>query len=239
MRQYYLYSGTLHLAAVFALLFLLRPGLDSKTKQTIFSVDFIGASSRPLQAPAAEAPAKFSAPAEQEKPRQKTPAAPPPQTKTKTNDEIPLKAQAQPARAQEKIVLGQPSILKGATLPKPEAEPAKEDAQQNAENQPPGGAMTAEFPNFPYPWYITQVRASLWNQWSSRMPSGGRLSAVIGFQISNTGSVSGVKAERSSGNKLFDFAAMSAVESAAPFPPLPREYKQKTLSVHVEFKVAE
>ncbi len=115
---------------------------------------------------------------------------------------------------------------------------AKEEAQ-NAEGQPPGGAMTAEFPNFPYPWYITQVRASLWNQWSARMPSGGRLAAVIGFQIGKGGAVSAIKAERSSGNKLFDFAAMSAVEASAPFPPLPREYKQKTLSVHVEFKVAE
>lgn len=238
MRQYYLYSGTLHLAAVFALLFLLRPGLDSKSKPTIFSVDFIGASSQPLQAPAAEAPAKSANREEPAKPQQKAPA-PPPQAKIKTNDEIPLKSQPQPARAQEKIVLGKPSILKGATLPKPAAEPVREDAPQNGESQPPGGAMTAEFPNFPYPWYITQVRASLWNQWSSRMPSGGRLSAVIGFQIGGTGAVSGVKAERSSGNKLFDFAAMSAVESAAPFPPLPREYKQKTLAVHVEFKVAE
>jgi len=239
MRQYYLYSGTVHLAALFALLFLMRPGLEDKSRQTIFSVDFIGGAAQPLQAPAPVQSAKMTA-AEQEKAApQKARPQEHAQPKAKASDEIPVKPVPQ-QKPQEKIVLSQPSILKNAPLPKaePAQEPAKEDTQ-NAEGLPPGGAMTAEFPNFPYPWYITQVRASLWNQWSARMPSGGRLAAVIGFQIGKNGTVSAIKAERSSGNKLFDFAAMSAVEAAAPFPPLPREYKQKALAVHVEFKVAE
>ena len=71
-------------------------------------------------------------------------------------------------------------------------------------------------PNFPYPWYITQVRVSLWNQWTKSMSSFHGDCTII-FSIMPNGSVVDVRTEDSSGDSAFDLAAASAAQDAAPF----------------------
>lgn len=122
----------------------------------------------------------------------------------------------------KKIKLSAPSILKDKIKPIPQE-----------------GGVKAEFADFPYPWYITQVRASLWNEWSKRMPTSGEVACVAVFKITQNGKIKDLEIEKSSGNKLFDFAASASVQSAADFPPLPEDYKEDELTVHVEFKVIE
>jgi protein TonB len=227
MRQYILYSGTFHLAMALALFVFLKPALDKAAQSSVYSVDFIGSQSQaPLQAPSAQ-------PAAQAAVQQ---AAPPQAAK----DYIPLGKKAAPGA----FVLPAPSVLKGAKLPPPslaaapksDAQPAQETAQPAEQSSGGSGEVSADFPNFPYPWYITQVRAALWNEWSSRMPSSGAAAAVVTFRINRAGRVEGLRTEKTAGNKLFDFAALASVDQASPFPPLPADYGQPTLTVHVEFK---
>jgi len=99
--------------------------------------------------------------------------------------------------------------------------------------------VVADFSNFPYPWYITQVREALWTAWTARMPSSGLLKCTVKFDLLRKGSVKNVGVERSSGNRLFDYAAETSVENAGPFPPLPDDYYEDRLTVHVEFKTME
>ncbi len=39
-----------------------------------------------------------------------------------------------------------------------------------------------------------------------------------------------------SGSRYFDFESLSAVQAAAPFPPLPEEFADDTLRIHVRFE---
>jgi TonB family protein len=80
------------------------------------------------------------------------------------------------------------------------------------------------------------VREALWNSWTEKMPSGGDLRCTVRFSIMRDGSVKSVSVEKSSGNRLFDNAAESSVESAAPFPVLPEDFYEDKLNAHVEFK---
>jgi TonB family protein len=60
--------------------------------------------------------------------------------------------------------------------------------------------------------------------------------AVIVFSILPNGSVVDLRAEESSGSSAFDLTAESAVQDAAPFAPLPREFPEPFLKVHVTLK---
>jgi TonB family protein len=102
-----------------------------------------------------------------------------------------------------------------------------------------GTPLTTDAANFPYPWYITQVRESLWTAWTERMPSAGSLRCTMRFVITRSGAVKSVSVEKSSGNRLFDSAAESSVQAAAPFQTLPDDFLEDRLTVHVEFKAGE
>ncbi|MEY4063871.1 MAG: hypothetical protein RIR26_79 [Pseudomonadota bacterium] len=62
-----------------------------------------------------------------------------------------------------------------------------------------------------------------------------KLEVVLGFEINSAGRIMGrVKVVRGSGNARFDEEAMRALESAGPFPDLPREMGTK-LSLRMKF----
>ncbi|MBI4248260.1 MAG: TonB family protein, partial [Elusimicrobia bacterium] len=96
-------------------------------------------------------------------------------------------------------------------------------------------AVAANLPNFPFPWYLARVRSNLFTQWAQKnqnLP----LECLISFVIGRDGSISRVKVKRSSGNRYFDYDAVSSVEQSAPFPPLPEALPDPDLRVHVNFK---
>jgi TonB family protein len=68
------------------------------------------------------------------------------------------------------------------------------------------------------------------------MPSAGSLRCTVRFTINRNGSIKSVSVEKSSGNRLFDNAAESSAQTAAPFAPLPDDFYEDRLTVHVEFK---
>ena len=86
--------------------------------------------------------------------------------------------------------------------------------------------------DFPYPWYISQIRMALWRQWSARMPGGGGSSVVV-FSILPDGHITDLRTEQSSGDAGFDLTALGAVQDAAPFPPLPTGFKKPFLTIHL------
>jgi TonB family protein len=90
-------------------------------------------------------------------------------------------------------------------------------------------------PNFPYPWYISQVRAGLWAKWSARKPAQPE-ECIVEFSIMPGGQIVDVRDEETSGDAAFDLAAMGAAQDAAPFPPLPRDFKEPFLKIHVTLK---
>jgi protein TonB len=59
---------------------------------------------------------------------------------------------------------------------------------------------------------------------------------VVVFSLLLNGSLTDLRIEQSSGDSPFDLAALSAVQDAAPFPPLPQDFREPFLKIHVTLK---
>ncbi|MBR4591876.1 MAG: TonB C-terminal domain-containing protein [Elusimicrobiaceae bacterium] len=237
MNRYLAFSSGLHALAALFLLFFLAP--SAKKAAATYTIDFIGSgkvvATTGQEAAAPAAPAKKAevqtpaAPAEPPAKKEAKPAKKAYASKT----EIAEKPKAQKTKA-EPAPLAAPSILEENESDKSaNSAGSAEDAQANGFG---GGNIQTDFANFPYPWYITQVRNSLWIEWEKRRPAGNTLGAMISFAIARDGKIKNLKVEKKSGDDTFDFSASSAVINAGPFAPLPMYYEKDELTVTVEFK---
>jgi len=223
VRSYLLYSSSAHFVLLAALFFAGQHSFNPK-KQQAYYIDFIGPSSVVTMAKAADAPGKADLPAAKQEASAVTAAKAAPRTAAKTA------AKAEPPDEDD---------FSGGALPKPSVLSGGAKLFETEQPAPGGGGGTpliTDSANFPYPWYITQVREALWNSWTSRMPSAGSLRCTVRFSINREGDIKSVSVEKSSGNRLFDNAAESAAQAAAPFAPLPDDFFEDRLTVHVEFK---
>ena len=80
---------------------------------------------------------------------------------------------------------------------------------------------------------ITPIWLSVSKKFSSQKSI--PLKAVASFVIAGDGSVSDIKIEKSSGNKIFDKKVMKTIKSAGPFSPLPLDYDEDDLKIYFEF----
>ena len=234
MNRYFAISGGLHVLAALFLLLILAP--SAKKASATYTIDFIGSgkvvATTGQEAAVPKAPkAAVQAPAVA---KEAQPKAEPAKTAKKayaSKSEITTKKQ--PAKkAQPAAPLAAPSVLDDAQ----EGGQSAESSEAAKEGQFAGGNIQTDFANFPYPWYITQVRNSLWIEWEKRRPAGNTLSALVSFAIARDGKIKDLQVERKSGDDTFDFAASSAVINAGPFAPLPMYYEKDELTVSVEFK---
>jgi TonB family protein len=237
LKPYLLASSSLHAALLAGALLMLKTG-GLHRQPDVYRIDFISpaAGVTPLTAgrqaaPAAVEAAKPTAPAPA--PRAAAKRAPPPPAP----NEVPRRSKTR-TPLMRPSVLSEPQSAPAAPRPAPAPAPAASAPAAAPSSALPGADVTADFPNFPYPWYITQLRTALWNQWTQVMPNGGSLGCVVRFAIDRSGQPSSVEVEQSSGNSLYDYAALSAVRGAAPFPPLPEQFREGTLKVHVQFRTA-
>ncbi len=221
MNWYLVYSSGLHTLAALCVILLLAPGV--KKPSATYTIDFIGTGKvQAVTAPASKTEIKAPAPADSAVAKPELA----PQTAKKayvSKTEISTKKQTKKKATPAAAPLDAPSVLE-------DNEPAAQEGEFA------GGNITTDFANFPYPWYITQVRNSLWIEWEKRRPVGDILSALVSFAITREGKITNLKVERSSHDDTFDFAATSAVINAGPFAPLPMYYEKDELTVSVEFK---
>lgn len=86
-----------------------------------------------------------------------------------------------------------------------------------------------------YNYYVDRLLSLLRQHWNPPTV-GGDVEAILRFDISRQGELSGLEMLNESGLGAFDLAAMRAVRAAAPLPPLPRSYRDEQLGVTVRFK---
>ncbi|WP_428073147.1 TonB family protein [Candidatus Avelusimicrobium aviculae] len=236
MNRYLAYSGGVH-ALLFLLLFLVMLPAGKQISAT-YTIDFIGSgkvvattgqeAQSPVKTQAPKAPEVKAQPVAKPEAEPK-PAAKPAKKAYTAKSEITTKKQT--AKKQAQAPLAAPSVLdEGENTQKDDA------LQASKEGEFQGGNIQTDFANFPYPWYITQVRNAMWIEWEKRRPAGNVLSALVSFSIVRDGKLKDVEVQRSSGDDTFDFAATSAVINAGPFAPLPMYYEKDELTVVVEFK---
>jgi protein TonB len=250
-------AALLH-GAVLALVFLL-PRLAPPPKPLEFvPVQVVPAAAlgvrKPLPPAPAPEPAK-SAPAEPEplpEPEPKKTDAPvlPPEKPVKPKPETPKPEPVKPA-AKPTTAPAAPKApaapSKGPTAPNPrpaapaapQATPGTEVGRRGSPTGTPLGSSSfgseiagLDNPDFTYGYYIDQLLAAIDSNWV-RPPVGDRVRAIVSFRIQRNGSITDLRVAEASGFNAFDLAALRAVQSAAPFPPLPRAYKNDSLGVNL------
>ena len=233
MNRYLALSGGLHVLAALFLLLLLAP--SAKKASATYTIDFIG-SGKVVATTGQEAAAPKAPKAAVQAPAPAKEAAPAVKTNKKayaSKSEISAKKQPAKKAAAKPAPLAAPSVLDDENSSAKDASGSDSSSKEGAFE---GGNIQTDFANFPYPWYITQVRNSLWIEWEKRRPAGNTLSALVSFAIARDGKIKNLQVDRKSGDDTFDFAASSAVINAGPFAPLPMYYEKDELTVSVEFK---
>ncbi|MFH1726029.1 MAG: TonB family protein [Elusimicrobiota bacterium] len=254
IKPYLTCSAASHAALILVLGIVLPNGAAAPEK--VYRIDFIGATGGIINR--SGTPARPKARGEKAAPKPVTLKAPLPKrvAPQKDPDAFNLKARkplaplprpsllARPAPSAEKpepeMIAAAPPPVEPAEAPAPAEEAevpsaASGEAAADAGDDEPGALVSADMPDFPHPWYLTRLRASLWDRWSARMPPGPAECGAV-FSIMRSGRVVDLRIEFTSGDRGYDYAALSAVRDSAPFPPLPGGFREKFLKVHVQFR---
>jgi len=209
-------SAGMHAALLIAAAFYVPAALKKADK--VYIIDFVGG---PPVIQSTEAAAANPADAEPQKPTQQA------------------EADSFATRRHSRIALPRPSLLRGWTEKKAPPKPsmaAGAETVATAAGMPGNAAGVAtDLPNFPYPWYISQVRQMLWTAWQKRMPTESGEGVVV-FAIMRNGAFTDLRMESSSGDSGFDDLALESVQEAAPFPALPSDFAEPFLKIHLTLK---
>jgi len=87
--------------------------------------------------------------------------------------------------------------------------------------------------DFPYAWYIQVVHRKISQNWDGQAREGSQ--PIIVFEIGRNGQIGRLAVEKTSGNAVYDQAAMRAIQNANPFPDLPADFNAPLLRVHLSF----
>ena len=135
-----------------------------------------------------------------------------------------------------------------ASRPSPER-PRAPDVSLPSSGESPGGGSggpigvggnvgvsgaTLDDADFKYSYYIERMLVAIGMNWF-KPAQAGDVSPVIHFRIERDGTISDASVERSSGLPFVDRAALRAVVTSSPLPPLPSEYGGSQLGVHLKF----
>lgn len=97
-----------------------------------------------------------------------------------------------------------------------------------------GGDVGLDVSTFCCPEYLSLMRTSIQRNWDPNQPVAGV--AIVKFTIQRDGRLVDISVERPSGYQVLDWAAQRAVSVTTKLPPLPAEYPNAQLTVHLRFE---
>jgi len=178
-------------------------------------------------------------------------------TEPEPTPEIPQALKAEPEDVTLKAPTTKPAadIAKPVQKPKPKAEkpktkPSSDEAKPGEQNQAgtPEGKIDVQAPSgsgvsgmgvdnasFNYPYWFTQAFMKLSQNFRIPIVIDGQVTCDVYFQVIKSGRVIERKVVTSSSIPQFDQACLGAVDRAAPFPPLPREFLDEIIGIYVTF----
>jgi TonB family protein len=220
LRPYLYRSFALHGALLAGAAFF--GGRAAISADKVYTIDFVGSTQIATSGAAAERAAAVEAQA-----ARPAPQADPDEWSTGRKRKGPY-------------ALPRPSLLKGwkdAAVTAPQKPTLGQGSQAGTPGMGTGGqaGVETDLNNFPYPWYISQIRLMLFNEWQKRMPGGGGEGVVV-FSIMRNGAPTDLRMESSSGDSGFDAAATESVQAAAPFPALPSGFSEPFLKIHLTLR---
>jgi len=124
-------------------------------------------------------------------------------------------------------------------ITKPEAQKEKKNKSLDASINKKNGEETSvavDAPKFPFSYYLSAIERKVSDNWfSASVEHGESLSCIVFFRLDRSGRISALRLQNGSGDSYFDRAALRAVESSVPFPPLPGAFDEPVLGIHFRF----
>lgn len=93
--------------------------------------------------------------------------------------------------------------------------------------------------NFPFTYYLQIIINRVSSNWFTSLVDpgvSGSFQATVHFKIYKNGQISELKIEESSGIRSLDLSALRAIQTSAPFPPLPGAYEDEYLGIYLIFE---
>jgi protein TonB len=164
---------------------------------------------------------------------ERTPA--PRESVTLPDRTLPSRAPALPRPGEKEL----PRVTSAPQAPVTAPDPARVSPPPPAPRGVPtgsiqgSGVVTLAASDFPFAWYLRQLQNKIGERWDPHARDGAQ--PLVVFDIARDGKIRGLTVEKTSGNVLYDQAALRAITDATPFPPLPEEFKEPYLRVHLNF----
>lgn len=159
----------------------------------------------------------------------------------------PVQAQPQPQKLAKAAPRQQAPAKKGGMpeLTKKKAAPEREYVAEDTAEAPAkpagkaqGGVAVSAPQEFRFSPYVGVVREKIERNWNPP-PGAKEVKATVAFRVSRSGRVTGADLQGPSGNFYFDQAAMRAILSSSPFPPLPEGYFKDSMEFSVDLMAKE
>ena len=175
-------------------------------------------------------------------------AAPQPRPEPKAAEQVapPPKIVKPPHEEKHQGLAPPPDPKKTHSRPEPPQPAAAAASAASASSVLPGGARGLSIgppgPGVPNgadsggDWYLAGVQRRIWSIWTTQLKPQTQVPVIVSFVILADGNVTDVRVLQPSGVTLVDFAAQRAVQSAAPFTSLPRDYGTDRLTIQAVFK---
>jgi periplasmic protein TonB len=228
MRNAFIISLAAHIILGFTALRLVRINQVRFVPREVYAVRLVS-----LQEGGGQQTEETKAPAKE------PPQAPAPKAEEKKPDEM-VTPQKQPKPQKKEAV--------GKTVPSTRVEEQRPGPSTAGGSGPSTGAGTGavttgdvslDGADFPFAYYIATVRRKIATNWQVPGGSSEAIHCRVYFRVARSGSIDGASVESSSGNFLFDQAALRAVVQANPLPPLPGGFPDSYLGVHFSFAYEE
>lgn len=241
LKKYFLYSLLIHIAL---LGWIILQSFGGQKSKIYYTIDFLGG-----------APAGGGAGGRgEEKIEQAAAKAREEPAKVKTVDpreDLLIKSKKKPSPKEKEVISAVPAP---PSIPEPKIRESKADSVPGGIpgagsgtgagdgigigfGSGTGGFGSGGSSNFPYTWYVHAIRKKLDANWNVSSGFSQKIFTQVAFTVGKDGSIRDIAVEESSKNEVFDRAAVRAVEYTHPLPPLPSDFSDPELRVHVRFTV--
>lgn len=231
MRSAFVISLAVHVALGFTLIRLVRVSQVRFVPREVYAVRLVslqqggGPLKEEMKAPAKETP---------------QPPAVKPEAKAEEKKPDEFAAPAKESKSQRKG--DSRKTVPSSRIDQPSG-PPRETGAGTGEGTGSGGVSTGDMAldvgDFPFAYYLATVKRKIATNWHVTGGASGATHCRVYFRIRKTGAIDAPAVEASSGNFLFDQAALRAVVEASPLPPLPGGFGDEYLGVHFSFAYEE
>lgn len=175
-------------------------------------------------------------------PKAKTPVVeeqPKPEVKKEEPDEMPPPPDKPKPKPKPKPKESPKEVQKTMPPDEPPAEPV-ESSETDAGEDAVTGDISLDTDDFPFAYYLVTMKRKIAALWQvPRTSPGEGMYCQVYFRVRRDGSIQSPAVATSSGNFLFDQAALRAVVQASPLPALPGGFTDDYLGVHFSFAYEE